>query len=214
MDGSKIRRNTAGTLIERVNTAGATVPFKQAGVSYSVFQLAMAKRCALPLGQDAKVPCRGCTACCYHSWIAVDRAVEPAERLAHLGLVPDELGDMQLRHADTGACVHLGPQGCTVYEHRPTICRSYDCRMIGFFSLAIDHGNGHQEPNWEFGMVTAEDKAIKAAITYLVMLYRAEHSGPVHAVKAAGYVKANLAAATRHILDAWRVQSTITPEAA
>jgi Fe-S-cluster containining protein len=27
-----------------------------------------------------------------------------------------------------GACVYLGKHGCTIYERRPLICRSFDCR--------------------------------------------------------------------------------------
>jgi Fe-S-cluster containining protein len=27
-----------------------------------------------------------------------------------------------------GACVYLGERGCTIYERRPLICRSFDCR--------------------------------------------------------------------------------------
>jgi hypothetical protein len=27
-----------------------------------------------------------------------------------------------------GACVYLGEGGCTIYERRPLICRSFDCR--------------------------------------------------------------------------------------
>ena len=27
-----------------------------------------------------------------------------------------------------GACVYLGESGCTIYERRPLLCRSFDCR--------------------------------------------------------------------------------------
>jgi len=29
-----------------------------------------------------------------------------------------------------GACVYLGAQGCTIYDKRPSLCRSYDCRIF------------------------------------------------------------------------------------
>lgn len=29
---------------------------------------------------------------------------------------------------ERGACVYLGPSGCTIYERRPLLCRSFDCR--------------------------------------------------------------------------------------
>lgn len=35
-----------------------------------------------------------------------------------------------IRQDDSGYCCHNSPQtrGCMVYEHRPAVCRSYDCR--------------------------------------------------------------------------------------
>jgi hypothetical protein len=27
-----------------------------------------------------------------------------------------------------GACVYLGPAGCTIYDRRPLLCRTFDCR--------------------------------------------------------------------------------------
>ena len=27
-----------------------------------------------------------------------------------------------------GQCVYLGASGCTIYERRPLLCRSFDCR--------------------------------------------------------------------------------------
>ena len=139
----------------------------------------------------------------------MDQAVEPVERLAHLDLVPDDLGDKKLRKLADGACVHLGPQGCTVYEHRPKVCRSHDCRAMGFFALAIDYRNGHCEPARKFTVASAEDKEIKAAIHYLLMLYRAKNGEPFDAVKVAGYVKANLAVTTQRTRDAFQMRATM-----
>jgi Fe-S-cluster containining protein len=28
----------------------------------------------------------------------------------------------------TGQCVYLGASGCTIYDRRPLLCRSFDCR--------------------------------------------------------------------------------------
>lgn len=33
-----------------------------------------------------------------------------------------------LETAADGACVYLGKSGCTIYERRPLICRTFDCR--------------------------------------------------------------------------------------
>lgn len=29
---------------------------------------------------------------------------------------------------ENGHCVYLGPSGCTIYDRRPLLCRSFDCR--------------------------------------------------------------------------------------
>lgn len=29
---------------------------------------------------------------------------------------------------ENGHCVYLGESGCTIYERRPLLCRSFDCR--------------------------------------------------------------------------------------
>ena len=77
------------------------------------------------------VPCGTCTQCCrssqglflhpgqgddvdsYRHRTAVDRDGNPV----HL-----------LETTPEGACVYLGEAGCTVYERRPLLCRSFDCR--------------------------------------------------------------------------------------
>lgn len=33
-----------------------------------------------------------------------------------------------LATTEEGACVYLGPTGCTIYERRPLLCRTFDCR--------------------------------------------------------------------------------------
>lgn len=78
------------------------------------------------------MPCDGCTECCR----------------SNQGLVlhPDHGDDVEsyrfqvLGHRDTGdpvfalatdergRCVYLGSNGCTIYERRPFLCRSFDCR--------------------------------------------------------------------------------------
>lgn len=45
-------------------------------------------------------------------------------------VLPDSAGNPFYLLATTpeGACVYLGESGCTIYDHRPTLCRSFDCR--------------------------------------------------------------------------------------
>jgi len=66
---------------------------------------------------SAAVPCNGCTECCYYHQVPVYPAQETPEHMAHLDLVETDDG-LAVRKRDDGACVHLGPGGCTVHEHR------------------------------------------------------------------------------------------------
>jgi len=77
------------------------------------------------------VPCGGCTECCrsnqglllhpergddvasYEHRAIADQAGKPVYLLATTG---------------SGACVYLVPAGCTIYDRRPVLCRSFDCR--------------------------------------------------------------------------------------
>jgi Fe-S-cluster containining protein len=34
------------------------------------------------------------------------------------------------KHENGGeSCCYLGPQGCTIYDKRPWLCRTFDCRV-------------------------------------------------------------------------------------
>ena len=49
-----------------------------------------------------------------------------------------------------GACVHLGEWGCTVYEQRPAVCRSFDCRAFAAMGIVEHCAPGHETPDWKF----------------------------------------------------------------
>jgi Fe-S-cluster containining protein len=36
----------------------------------------------------------------------------------------------ELNRRDNGECVYLGEEGCTIYQRRPAVCRSFDCRSL------------------------------------------------------------------------------------
>jgi Fe-S-cluster containining protein len=76
--------------------------------------------------------CRRCLKCCHHKRIQVNpyevarlarnRGVGAAEfraRWTHEGR------GVALGQTDDGACVFLGPEGCTVHADRPLVCRLY-----------------------------------------------------------------------------------------
>jgi Fe-S-cluster containining protein len=90
---------------------------------------------ALEGARDADVPCDGCTACCSSSQFV---HIEPDETdtLAHIHAAlrfpaPGRpAGHVLLGYDEHGRCPMLGDHGCTIYEHRPRTCRTYDCRVF------------------------------------------------------------------------------------
>lgn len=79
------------------------------------------------------VPCETCTsACCSNTVIRV--LPEDIERLQAAEVdvsgikrfaTPTALGFVGMIDASEGSCIYLTEQGCSVYNHRPTICREY-----------------------------------------------------------------------------------------
>lgn len=76
-----------------------------------------------------QVPCESCVTCCRDQYIIL-----MAEDEANLSAYQfDEIKVREtvfriLKSNPDGTCVHLGPQGCSIYEQRPEVCRAYDCR--------------------------------------------------------------------------------------
>ena len=74
--------------------------------------------------------CHRCRRCCHDKLIQVN-PYEIARLARRLGLTTtvflrDYLADPpHLRRTDDGACVFLGPEGCTVHPDRPLVCRVY-----------------------------------------------------------------------------------------
>jgi Fe-S-cluster containining protein len=92
---------------------------------------------------DADVPCDGCTACCRSSQF-VHIAPDEADTLAHIPralLFPAprmEQGNVVLGYDENGCCPMLGDSGCSIYEHRPRACRTYDCRVFAAAGVEPD----------------------------------------------------------------------------
>lgn len=100
-------------------------------------------------GNAGPVPCGGCSACCHYAGIPVDMKRDKG-RLLHLLTERTRDGDLVLQQRADGACIHLGKQGCTVYEHRPAVCRSFDCRAFAAMGIVECCAPGHHTPDWEF----------------------------------------------------------------
>ena len=100
-------------------------------------------------GDAGPVPCGACTACCHYPGIVVDERRD-RKRLAHLLTERSPDGELVLQRRSDGACAHLGERGCTVYEQRPSVCRTFDCRVFAAMGLVEHCGPNHQTPDWEF----------------------------------------------------------------
>lgn len=81
------------------------------------------------------VPCGACTLCCRGELIILHP--EDGDQVAtyHTAVMRNLRGDgrdvhVLQRGTDGDSCIYLGPQGCTIYDRRPAICRSFDCRKL------------------------------------------------------------------------------------
>jgi Fe-S-cluster containining protein len=122
--------------------------------------------------RDADVPCGGCTACCRSSQFV---HIEPDETdaLAH---IPAALrfpapgrpkGHVVLGYDDHGRCPMLGDHGCTIYEHRPRACRTYDCRIFtatGIEPDATQPAVAERVRRWRFAVDTPEARRLRAEL--------------------------------------------------
>ena len=137
-------------------------------------------RAAIRDREASDVPCNGCTACCTSSQFV---HIGPDE-IDTLAYIPVELlvpapgrprGYVVLGYDERGHCPMLIDAKCSIYEHRPQACRSYDCRI--FPAAGLDPGAekadiSQRARQWQFGYSTDDDRtahdAVRAAAAYLV----------------------------------------------
>jgi len=126
------------------------------------------------------VPCNGCTACCRSSQF-VHIAPDEADTLAR---IPGELlfpaprlpaGNVVIGYDERGHCPMLVDDRCSIYEHRPRACRTYDCRIFPATGLDAEDDDkaliATQARRWRFSYTTPGDReqhdAVRVAATYL-----------------------------------------------
>jgi len=126
------------------------------------------------------VPCDGCTACCTASQFI---HIEPDETdtLAH---IPAELlfpapmrpkGHVLMGYDERGHCPMLVDGACTIYDHRPRTCRTYDCRIFPAAGLEPDEATKalitERAQEWRFSYADRTDRArhdsVRAAAAFL-----------------------------------------------
>jgi uncharacterized protein len=135
-------------------------------------------RAALRHEADADVPCGDCCACCSTSHF-VHVGPEEQDALAH---IPRELlfpapgmpgGHFVLGYDDRGRCPLLDDGGrCTIYEHRPLTCRTYDCRVFAAAGIEADREEiTLRARRWRFDSpaprARAEHAAVRAAVRFV-----------------------------------------------
>ena len=131
--------------------------------------------------RTADVPCGSCTACCTSSQF-VHIGPDETDTLAR---IPRELlfpaprmpqGHMLLGYDERGHCPMLVDGRCSIYEHRPRTCRTYDCRVFSAAGIDADDDKPlivRQARRWRFGGDgQAQRAAVRAAAAFL-----AEHAG-------------------------------------
>jgi Fe-S-cluster containining protein len=132
-------------------------------------------RAALRGDQDMEVPCEGCTACCSSSQF-VHVAPDEADTLAH---IPRTLlfpapgmprGHVVLGYDEHGQCPMLIGGRCSIYEHRPRTCRTYDCRIFAATGIEVDEDDdtkvdvGARARQWRFDYSTDRDRVLRDAV--------------------------------------------------
>jgi Fe-S-cluster containining protein len=137
-------------------------------------------RGAIRSGEVVDVPCGECTACCTSSQF-VHVAPDETDTLAH---IPRELlfpapgrpeGHVVLGYDERGHCPMFADGGCSIYEHRPRTCRSYDCRVLPAAAFEDDEdvpvAIGERASRWRFTYATpaarVQHEAVEAAATYI-----------------------------------------------
>lgn len=130
-------------------------------------------RAALRGERDSDVPCAGCTACCTASQF-VHIGPDETDTLAH---IPAELlfpaprmprGHVLLGYDERGHCPMLVDNRCSIYEHRPRTCRTYDCRVFPAAAVELDDEEktaiAGRARRWRFTYPTPADRAAHAAV--------------------------------------------------
>jgi len=77
------------------------------------------------------VPCNGCRACCLHDMIPLMPERGDLIWTYEHEVIATATGPAAvLQCGETGECIYLGRDGCTIHDRAPAICRAFDCRDL------------------------------------------------------------------------------------
>ncbi|MBV9660592.1 MAG: YkgJ family cysteine cluster protein [Acidimicrobiales bacterium] len=141
-------------------------------------------RAALRGDRTAQVPCGSCTACCT-SFQFVHVGPDETDTLAHIPsdlLVPapgKPRGHVVLGYDKSGHCPMLIDGRCSIYDHRPQTCRSYDCRVFAAAGVVADQpAIAERVQQWRFTYREPGDRFLHEAVRFLVQRYGPD-AGPI-----------------------------------
>jgi Fe-S-cluster containining protein len=129
----------------------------------------------------AEVPCGDCTACCTSSQfvhVGPDET-ETLSRIPRALLFPAPgrpRGHVLLGYDDRGHCPMFVDGRCSIYEHRPRTCRTYDCRVFPAAGLVPDTAQARiaeQTRRWRFAHPTPLDAEMHASVRAAAAFLRA-----------------------------------------
>jgi Fe-S-cluster containining protein len=125
------------------------------------------------------VPCGGCTACCTSSQF-VHIGPDETDTLEHIPvslLFPAPRlprGHVVMGYDERGRCPMLIDNRCSIYEHRPRSCRTYDCRVFPAAGVELEDDKvliARQARRWRFSFPARDDRnqvdAVRAAARFL-----------------------------------------------
>jgi uncharacterized protein len=131
--------------------------------------------------RDSDVPCGECTACCTSSQfihIAPDE-IETLRRIPRALWFPAPRrppGHMVLGYDERGHCPMFVEGACSIYEHRPRTCRTYDCRVFVAADVVPDDKPliAAQVRRWQFSYPDAGDERRHLAVRAAAQQVRAD----------------------------------------
>ncbi|HET6792976.1 MAG TPA: YkgJ family cysteine cluster protein [Acidimicrobiales bacterium] len=130
-------------------------------------------RAAMAGRRGSVVPCDGCTACCA-SYQFVHISPDETDTLAR---IPRRLlfpaprlprGHVLLGYDKQGRCPMLIDGRCSIYDHRPRTCRTYDCRVLA--AAGVEPEEDEKEAiaarvrRWKFRYPTDADRVVHEAV--------------------------------------------------
>jgi uncharacterized protein len=141
-------------------------------------------RYALMKENGVYVPCGECRACCASSYFI---HIRPEEKQAKARINKKLLfpapglpkGNVLLGYDQSGRCPMQIAGECSIYEHRPLTCRSYDCRIFTAVGIAAGDKDkalvNQRVKRWKFSYPTRLDRDQHAAVCAAAKFIR-EHA--------------------------------------